>query len=115
MTYANLSTGELFDNVGDIVAHEGGEAGPKPLLSEDELLNQLIRLNKEINVRKEDIKQLIVDNKFHKKHNPQGIPVDEIKQIAKSAKVYADANYEEKKIEALTFFTDYERIVGYHD
>lgn len=115
MTYANLTTGEMFDNVGDIVANEGDDSGPKPLLSEDELLNQLIRLNKEINVRKEDIKQLIADNKYHKKHNPQGIPTNEIKDIAKSAVRFAAADYEERKLDALQFFAAYERITGYHD
>ena len=110
MTLVNVESGELFENTESL---EG--AGPKPIMSEDDLLAALIRLNKEINTRKEDIKQLIKDNKFHKKHNPQGIAVDEIKQIAKSAVRYAAADYEEKKIESLTFFAAYERITGYHD
>lgn len=112
MMYANLETGELFDNVGDINQEE---AGPKPILSEEQLLEQLIRLNKEINVRKQDIKQLIVDNKFHKKNNPQGIDGDEVKKIAKTAVRYAAADYEEKKLDALEFFAAYERLTNYDD
>lgn len=107
----NYTTGEIT-----IDSFELGEpVVPKPLLSPEELLEQLVRLNKEINVRKEDIKQLIKDTKFHKKENPAGIPADEIKKIAKTAVRYAAADYEEKKLEALEFFAAYERLVGYDD
>lgn len=109
--YANLETGELFDNVKDIDA----EVGPKPILNEEQLLEQLVRLNKEINTRKEDIKQLISDNKYHKKNNPGGIPVDTCKKTAKTAVRYAAADYEEKKLESLEFFAFYEQAVGYDD
>ncbi len=111
--YANLETGELFQSTSDIAAHE--EAGPKPILNEEQLLEQLVRLNKEINVRKADIAQLIKDNKFHKKNNPQGIPADVCKKTAKTAVRYAAADYEEKKLESLEFFAFYERAVGYDD
>lgn len=106
--YVNAETGELLDAT-DV------EAGPKPVLSAEELLVQLTRLNKEINTRKEDIKQLIKDTKFHKKTNPQGIDGYEVKQIAKTAVRYAAADYEEKKIEALEFFNAYERLTNYND
>lgn len=106
--FVNAETGELLDQT-DI------EAGPKPVLSAEQLLNQLVRLNKEINTRKEDIKQLIKDTKFHKKENPQGIDGKEVKQIAKTAVRYAAADYEEVKMEAIEFFAAYERLVGYDD
>jgi hypothetical protein len=91
------------------------ENQPKPILSEDQLYEQLLRLNKELNARKEDIAQLIVDNKFHKKKNPQGLDAERVKYIAKSAVREAANDYEEKKIEALTFFTEFERITKYND
>lgn len=106
--YVNVESGELLDQT-DI------EAGPKPVLSAEQLLEQLTRLNKEINTRKEDIKQLIKDTKFHKKENPQGIDGHEVKQIAKTAVRYAANNYEEVKMETLEFFNAYERLVGYDD
>lgn len=106
--FVDAETGELFDQA-DI------EAGPKPVLSAEQLLEQLVRLNKEINTRKEDIVQLIKDTKFHKKHNPQGLDGQEVKQIAKTAVRYAARDYEEKKIEALTFFNAYERLTNYND
>lgn len=106
--YANVETGELLDST-DV------EAGPKPILSAEQLLEQLTRLNKEINTRKADIAQLIKDTKFHKKTNPQGIDGAEVKQIAKTAVRYAAADYEEKKMEALTFFNAYERLTNYND
>lgn len=106
--FVNAETGELLDQT-DI------EVGPKPVLSAEELLNQLVRLNKEINTRKEDIKQLIKDTKFHKKTNPQGIDGQEVKQIAKTAVRYAAADYEEKKLDQLEFFAAYERLTDYND
>ena len=106
--FVNAETGELLDQT-DI------EVGPKPVLSAEELLVQLTRLNKEINTRKSDIKQLIKDTKFHKKDNPQGLDGKEVKQIAKTAVRYAAADYEEKKIEALEFFAAYEHYTNYND
>lgn len=109
--YANMETGELV--LGTDIYQE--EAGPKPVLSPEELLEQLVRLNKEINVRKEDIKQLIKDTKYHKKENPAGIPAQDCKDIAKTAVRYAAADYEEKKQEALEFFAAYERLTNYDE
>lgn len=108
--FANVETGEIFDQT-DVEV----EAGPRPVLSADQLLEQLTRLNKEINVRKKDIDQLVKDTKFHKIHNPQGLDTHEVKQIKKSAVRLAASDYEEKKVEALTFFSDFERITNYHD
>jgi hypothetical protein len=106
--YANTETGEL-------VFQEEIEAGPRPVLNAEQLLEQLTRLQKEINTRKEDMARLIKDTKFHKKTNPQGIDAYEVKQIKKSAVRLAASDYEEKKIEALTFFSDFERITNYND
>lgn len=106
--FVNAETGELVQS-SDV------EVGPKPVLSPEQLLEQLTRLNKEINVRKSDIKQLIQDNKYNKKTNPQGIDGKEVKQIAKTAVRHAAADYEEKKLEQLEFFAAYERLTGYND
>jgi uncharacterized protein (UPF0335 family) len=106
--FVNAETGELLDQT-DI------EAGEKPVLSAEQLLEQLTRLNKEINTRKSDIKQLITDTKFNKKTNPKGLDGKEVKQIAKTAVRYAAADYEEKKFEQLEFFQAYERLTNYND
>lgn len=89
--------------------------GQRPILSEEELFNNLVRLNKEINTRKADIAQLIVDCKFHKKNNPQGHDAHRVKYIVKSAATFAAGDYEEKKYEALTFFQQFEEITNYND
>lgn len=109
--YMNTKTGELAFGT-DIAAEN---VGPRPVLSEEQLLEQLVRLNKEINARKEDIKQLIKDSKFHKKENPGGLPADVCKKTAKTAVRYAKSDYEEVKLETLEFFAFYERAVGYDD
>lgn len=106
--FVNAETGELLDQT-DI------EVGPKPVLSAEELLTQLTRLNKEINTRKSDIAGLIKDTKYHKKENPQGLDGKEVKQIAKTAVRYAANDYEEKKLEQLEFFAAYERLTDYND
>lgn len=108
--FANVETGELFDTT-DVEA----EVGPKPVLNAEQLLEQLTRLNKEINTRKADIARLIKDTKYNKKNNPQGLDGKEVKQIAKTAVRYAAADYEEKKIEALEFFAAYEHYTNYND
>lgn len=102
----------------DMFEDEFGEderPGQRPVLSEDDLFERLVTLNKEINTRKADITQLIKDCKYHKKENPQGHDVKRVAYIAKSAVTYAAGDYEEKKTESLTFFQQFEEITGYND
>lgn len=101
---------DIFDEYGD-----DERPGERPVLSEEDLFARLVTLNKEINVRKEDIKQLIVDCKYHKNENPKGHDKDRVKYIAKSAVTYAAGDYEEKKMDALTFFAQFEDITKYND
>jgi hypothetical protein len=98
----------------DMFEAEHGPGRP-PLLSENDLFARLVTLNKEINERKEDIKQLIIDCKYHKKDNPEGHDAERVKYIAKSAATYAAGDYEEKKCEFLTFIAQFEDITNYND
>lgn len=101
----------------DMFEDEFGEderPGQRPVLSEQDLFNRLVTLNKEINTRKQDIAQLIIDCKFHKKENPQGHDVKRVKYIVKSAVTFAAGDYEEKKDSAFEFFREFEDITNYN-
>jgi len=106
----NAQNGMFEDEFGD-----NERPGQRPVLSEEELFTNLVRLNKEINQRKEDIKQLIKDSRYHKDENPKGHEKERVKYIAKSAVTYAAGNYEERKFEFLTFISQFEDISGYND
>lgn len=93
---------------------DAGEAGPRPVLSEQDLFNRLVKLNKDINTAKADIAQLIVDCKYHKKSNPGGHDAKRVAYIAKSAVTFANGDYEEKKDSAFEFFREYEDITNYN-
>lgn len=102
----------------DLFEDEFGEderPGQRPVLSESDLFDRLVELNKQINTAKADIAQVIVDCKYHKKSNPGGHDTNRVKYIAKSAVTYAAGDYEEKKTDALTFFQQFEEITKYND
>lgn len=84
-------------------------------LNEDQTFERLVKLNRDLNVIKEDIKQLCADVKFHKDDNPKGIPVAEVKKIAAAAVRFAASDYEEKKAAALELFAKYEELTDYND
>jgi hypothetical protein len=84
-------------------------------LNEDQAFDRLVVLNRQLNVTKADIKQLLSDIKFHKDDNPKGIPGDEVKKIAASAVRFAAADYEEKKLAALELFAKYEQLTDYNE
>lgn len=106
---------EFQENLFEDEFGEDERPGQRPVLSEDDLFDRLVTLNKEINTRKADIAQLIVDCKYHKKENPQGHDGKRVKYIAKSAVTFAAGDYEEKKTDALTFFQQFEDITKYND
>lgn len=83
-------------------------------LNEEQTFERLVKLNRDLNVIKEDIKQLCADVKFHKDDNPKGIPGVEVKKIAASAVRFAAADYEEKKLAALELFAKYEQLTDYN-
>lgn len=84
-------------------------------LNEDQAFDRLVVLNRQLNVTKDDIKQLLSDIKFHKDDNPKGIPAAEVKKIAASAVRFAAADYEEKKAAALELFAKYEELTSYNE
>lgn len=84
-------------------------------LNEDQAFERLVVLNRQLNVTKADIKQLLIDIKYHKDENPKGIPAAEVKKIAASAVRHAACDYEEKKLAALELFAKYEQLTDYDD
>lgn len=84
-------------------------------LNEEQAFDRLVVLNRQLNVTKADIKQLLSDIKFHKDDNPKGIPGVEVKKIAASAVRFAAADYEEKKLAALELFAKYEELTDYNE
>jgi len=84
-------------------------------LNEDQAFERLVVLNRQLNVTKADIKQLLADVKYHKDDNPKGIPGPEVKKIAASAVRYAACDYEEKKLAQLELFAKYEQLTDYND
>lgn len=100
----------------DMFGNENGgeQAGLRPVLSEQDLFNELVRLNKEINTAKANITQLVIDCKYHKKSNPGGHDVKRVAHIVKSAVTFAAGDYEEKKDSAFDFFRNYEDITNYN-
>lgn len=83
-------------------------------LNEEQAFERLVKLNRDLNVIKEDIKQLCADVKFHKDDNPKGIPVAEVKKIAAAAVRFAASDYEERKLAALELFAKYEQLTDYN-
>lgn len=79
-------------------------------ITTDQLAKRLVQLESEINKTKADINQLKKDASFDKKTNPGGIDKNEVKQIAGAAKIYAAANFEEKRDAANVLFAKYEEL-----
>lgn len=83
-------------------------------LTEQELFERLTTLEEEVAVRQADIAQLKKDASFHKKENPNGIPKAEVALIAKSAKLEAARNFEEKQEATNAVFAKYVELTGYN-
>lgn len=84
-------------------------------LSEQDLFNRLVTLFGEQLVLAEDIKQLKKDAKFHKEHNPQGIPKEDIAFVVAAAKLEANEKFEEFTGKAFAVRETYKRLTGYDD
>ncbi|MNY63529.1 hypothetical protein D3C86_2005010 [compost metagenome] len=61
------------------------------------------------------MKQLVEDVSFHKKHNPGGIPKEDVKLIMAAAKLEAQRDFEEKQEKANAVFSKYRELTSYDD
>lgn len=83
-------------------------------LTPKELFDGLVKLFTDAMITAEDIKALKSDNKFNKKKNPDGIPADEVALIVESAKIEANANFEEIVAKQSAVRAKYEELTGYN-
>ncbi len=81
--------------------------------TEENLNKRLIQLYTEIEVLKEDIKQLKTDFTYDEDMNVKGLHKDSVKLVDASAKLYVAKNYEEKRAKALEVFDKYTELNGY--
>ena len=84
-------------------------------ISQRELFDRLVDLEKQKLVLAEDIAQLKKDAKYDEDENPQGIRKEDIKLIAAAAKLEAKRDYEEKREAATAVFRKYEELTCYND
>jgi regulator of replication initiation timing len=83
------------------------------MISQREMFDRLVDLEKQKLVLAEDIAQLKKDAKYDEDENPQGISKEDIKLIGAAAKLQAKNDYEEKREAATAVFKKYEELVDY--
>lgn len=84
-------------------------------LTEQELFDRLTDLMGQQLTLAQDIKQLKADNKFHKKNNPKGIALDDIKLVSAAAKLEATAKFEEFTGNAAAVKEKFEILTSYNE
>ena len=84
------------------------------MISQREIFDRLVDLEKQKLVLAEDIAQLKKDAKYDEDENPQGISKEDIKLIG-AAKLEAKRDYEEKREAATAVFKKYEEMTQYND
>jgi regulator of replication initiation timing len=82
-------------------------------MSEQELFDRLVDLNKEALTLAEDISQLKKDVKFHKETNPNGISADDIKFVSAAAKLEAKQQFEEFSGDNAAVIAKYKELTKY--
>ena len=85
------------------------------MISQREMFDRLVDLEKQKLVLAEEIAQLKKDAKYDEDENPQGISKEDIKLIAAAAKLEAKRDYEEKREAATAVFRKYEELTCYND
>lgn len=81
------------------------------MLNQNQLFEQLARLEGEKLKNSEDIRQLKADSKVSE-DNPSGLSAEDIKLIAAAAKLYAKKDFFEKKEQAEAVFRKYVELSG---
>lgn len=82
-------------------------------MTEQQLFDALVNLNKQALTIAEDISQLKKDVKFHKDNNPSGISVDDIKFVAAAAKLEAKQQFEEFSGDNAAVIAKYKVLTNY--
>lgn len=84
-------------------------------MSEQELFDRLVDLNKQALTLAEDISQLKKDVKFHKDSNPSGLSANDIKFVAAAAKLEAKEQFEEFSGDNAEVIRKYKSLTNYED
>lgn len=82
-------------------------------MTEQELFDRLVDLNKQALTIAEDISQLKKDVKYHKEHNVTGLAVDDIKFVAAAAKLEAKQQFEEFSGDNAAVIAKYKVLTNY--
>lgn len=82
-------------------------------MTEQQLFDALVNLNKQALVVAEDISQLKKDTKYHKENNPSGLAVDDIKFVAAAAKLEAKQQFEEFSGDNAAVIAKYKSLTNY--
>lgn len=85
------------------------------MISEKELFDRLVDLEKQKLTASADIAQLKKDAKYDEDDNPRGVSKEDIKLIAAAAKLEAKRDYEEKREAVRAVFQKYEEMTQYND
>lgn len=84
------------------------------MISEKELFDRLVDLEKQKLTASADIAQLKKDAKYDEDDNPSGVSKEDIKLISAAAKLEAKRDYEEKREAVRAVFQKYEEMTQYN-
>lgn len=84
-------------------------------ISQKELFDRLVDLEKQKLTAAEDMRQIKLDAKYDEDENPNGVSKEDIKLISAAAKLEAKRDYEEKREAATAVFKKYEEMTQYND
>jgi hypothetical protein len=82
-------------------------------MTEQQLFDALVVLNKEALVKAEDISQLKKDVKYNKDSNPSGLAAEDIKFVSAAAKLEAKQQFEEFSGDNAAVIAKYKVLTGY--
>lgn len=82
-------------------------------MTEQELFDRLVDLNKQALTIAEDISQLKKDVKYNKDSNPTGLAADDIKFVAAAAKLEAKQQFEEFSGDNAAVIAKYKVLTNY--
>jgi hypothetical protein len=83
------------------------------IYTEENLFQRLTKLLTDLEVIKNDIKQVKSDFTYDADLNSKGLSKDDIKLVDKASKLYVAAKFEEVEEDALAVFTKYKSLTGY--
>lgn len=81
--------------------------------TEENLFQRLTKLLTDLEVVKNDIKQVKQDFTYDVDLNLKGLSKDNVKLVDKAAKLFVASKFEEVEEDALAVFTKYKTLTGY--